>query len=251
MRFWEVILRYNGRLPESDGSRPPTERRLRIVSWNCYRGECRARASRLDSLQPDLVVLQECGRPASTDTQCLWFGTKPIQGVGLVANDPWHLQAGPLVAEVPDSAYPVELLGPAKIHLLAIWAKPRPTYDRAILDALDHYREFLLSAPSLVIGDFNSHPRWNASDPSANHSVLADRLREEFGLAFHEFGARSGRTDEPATLFWQWKEKQPFHIDYCFIPELWSPHIQSVEVGGYQQWADQSDHRPLAVELAV
>lgn len=130
---------------------------------------------------------------------------------------------------------------------------PRPTYVRSILNALDQYRDFLVSAPSLVIGDFNSHPRWNGTDAKANHSVLEDRLRREFGLvsAFHAFGARSGGTEEPATLYWQWKEKQPFHIDYCFIPELWAPRIQSVEIGGYQEWADQSDHRPLAVEFAV
>jgi exodeoxyribonuclease-3 len=223
--------------------------KMRIVSWNCYRGECRTRASQLESLRPDIVVLQECAQPAVIDHRCVWFGNHPSQGVGVIANGPWTVRSGAIAPSVSDSVYPVS--GPASMHLLAVWAMPRPTYVRAILEALDYYSEFLLSAPSLIIGDFNSHPRWDHSDSKANHSMLERRLKREFGLvsAFHTYADRTGNLVEPATHYWRWREDRPFHIDYCFFPESWAPRLRLVEVGTYSDWADQSDHRPLLAEF--
>ncbi len=224
---------------------------MRIVSWNCYRGDCRSRASLLSGLNPNIIILQECAKPASTDAQCLWFGTRPIQGVGVIANGPWRIKAGPLASQVPDSAYPIEVSGPASFHILAVWALPKPTYVRALLNALEHYRDFLHAAPAIVVGDFNSRPRWDAKDPRANHSVLDARLRDEFSLrsAFHSHAARSGNAEEPPTLYWRWNKANGYHLDYCYIPEAWTPRVRSVEIGGYDEWAEHSDHRPLTVEI--
>jgi endonuclease/exonuclease/phosphatase family metal-dependent hydrolase len=119
------------------------------------------------------------------------------------------------------------------------------------MQALDEYSEFLSAAPAIIVGDFNSHWRWDGSS-SVNHSRLVERLRDEFGLvsAYHAFhGLKPG--DEQPTLFWQWKEHQPYHVDYCFIPEAWLPHVEAVEVGDFSQWAGESDHRPLMVEIAA
>lgn len=226
---------------------------MRLVSWNCYRGECRQRAAQLNSFRPDLVVLQECGEPASAaDRQCVWFGSRSIQGVGVVARGDWSVERGPVDPAV-DSVYPVRVSGPVEFHLLAVWAQKRPTYVRAVLDGLARYREFLTAAPTVVVGDFNSHPRWDADAPEANHTVLADLLRRDFGLvsAYHAAASRSGVAAEEATLYWRWQEGQPFHIDYCFIPESWVARLGAVEVGGYREWADKSDHRPLLVEVAA
>jgi hypothetical protein len=224
---------------------------MRIISWNCYRGECRSRASQLDSLNADLIILQECGRPVSIDTQTLWFGDRSIQGVGIVARREWTIEPGPIEPAANDSVYPVKVFGPTPFNLLAVWSQRRPTYVRAILDGLDRYRAFLTAAPSLIVGDFNSHTRWDGSDPTANHSVLVERLTRDFGLvsAYHSVPGRSDEDGEAATFYWQWKEGQPFHIDYCFLPEQWVGRLQSVQVGGYGEWAKESDHRPVVVEL--
>lgn len=224
---------------------------MRIVSWNSYRGECRKRAALLHPFQPDIAVLQECGKPEQgTNQQCLWFGDRPIQGVGVVSFGPWTIEAGPVDIEVTDSAYPVIVRGPYEFNLLAVWTKPRPTYVRALLNALCRYREFLQSKPSVIVGDFNSHSRWDNKDPEANHSVLVKALEDEYGLtsAYH---VKHGTTEEKPTLYWYWRDDQPFHIDYCFIPKEWATILTSVEVGGFSEWARESDHRPLAVDIAL
>lgn len=133
--------------------------------------------------------------------------------------------------------------------MLLVWAQRSPTYVRAILNGVDCYREFISSAPTVVVGDFNSHWRWDANDRAANHTVMVERLRAEFGLvsAFH---AKADGAPEVPTLYWQWKMNQPFHIDYCFVPSSWLPRVQSVEIGGYDEWADESDHRTLLVDIA-
>lgn len=222
---------------------------MRITSWNCHHGECRDRGSRIDELHSDLILLQECEKPTSSDNQCIWFETLPKKGVGVMARGPWHVEDGRSEPSAGDLVYPVKISGPLSIHLLAVWALPEPTYVRAILEGLNCYREFLKAAPALVVGDFNS-PR-NDRRSRADHLILEERLRSEFGLvsAFRTFAARTGDVAEPPTLYWQWREHQPFHIDYCFFPEKWTPQLRSVEISSYANLATESDHRPLTVEF--
>ena len=51
-----------------------------------------------------------------------------------------------------------------------------------------------------------------------------------------------------ASHYWLWKEANPFHIDYCFVPEAWVDLLTVVEVGSFADWL-QSDHRPLTVDI--
>lgn len=224
---------------------------MRITTWNCYRGECRTRAARLESLRPDICLLQECGRPQQLDDQCQWMGSNPRQGVAVITNGEWNVRPGPVDSAVPDSVYPYVISGPSTFHILAVWSKPRPTYVQAIHEGLDSYRDFARSAPTIVAGDFNSHACFDKGNPRWFHSTIVDRLREEFGLVstFHSHSSESPDRPEPATIYWRWQETQPFHIDYCFIPQTWASYITAVEIGNYADWKD-SDHRPLSVEIA-
>jgi len=223
---------------------------MRLVTWNCYRGECLKRSGELHSLRPDLIILQECGKPDLDDDKAVWFGDNPIQGVGVVARGEWSVEPGPSDPVALDSVYPVQISGPTPFNLLAVWAKPRPTYVGAVLDGVMRYRDFLRSAPAIVAGDFNSHVRWDG-ETKVNHTALVNRLRDQFGLvnAYGAAASRSGSTIEEATHYWQWKQKQPFHLDYCFIPADWVERLGEVAVGGYEAWAEKSDHRPLLVEI--
>jgi exonuclease III len=178
---------------------------MRLVTWNCYRGECLKRAGEVDSLRPDVIILQECGKPAVQNRKSVWFGDSDSQGVGIVARGEWSVVAG-VVKRVP--------------------------------------------IDSVVAGDFNTHPGWDKA-AKINHSSLVEYLLKEFGLvsAYHAAATRSGAMVEEATCYWQWKRTQPFHLDYCFIPTGWVDRLKEVTIGGYDAWADKSDHRPLLVDV--
>jgi exodeoxyribonuclease III len=225
---------------------------MRIATWNCYRGPCLERASELASLDPDVVVLQECGRPeGALANQHAWFGANPAHGVGIVARPPFKVTPAPLNSRVDHSAYPAIITGPAHFHILAMWALPRPSYIRAVLDALDAYSSFLTAAPSVVVGDFNCFAQWNGSAPSKRHVELSRRLADDLGLvsAYHAAPDYNPNIKECPTHFWRWSEAHPFHIDYCFVPASWKDAIRSVHVAPFseQQW--RSDHRPVVVDL--
>jgi hypothetical protein len=58
---------------------------MRLVTWNCCRGPFEEKVALLNSLSPDVVVMQECGKPRAEDHQTLWFGDNPRTGLGLRA----------------------------------------------------------------------------------------------------------------------------------------------------------------------
>jgi hypothetical protein len=196
-------------------------------------------------------VLQECSRPAAINDQCVYFPTTAKKGVGVITQGAWRVAGAPVSNEVLDSAYPVEVSGPRRFNMLVVWAQRSPTYVRAVFRALDYYGDFLRVTPSLIIGDFNSHARWDHLHPNASHTQLVNRLDQEFSMvsAFHAFVAPEGSSESP-TYFHQWNEARPYHIDYCFIPKSWVTDICSVEVGNYSDWVADSDHRPLMIEFS-
>jgi hypothetical protein len=224
---------------------------VRITSWNCQGGECRKRAARLNHLQADLIVLQECTIPDAQDHQCIWIETPGSnkKGIGIVATGDWRVEAGPIDAAVTHSVFPVTVSGPTPFHLLAIWALPQPTYLRAILHGLDHYQEFVRPATAIIIGDFNS-PANDARSRTA-HAALEDRLRAEFSLvnAWRSYAERTAQPTNKPTHYWRRKQENDFHIDYCFFPADWSSKLQSAEIGNYSDWVTESDHCPLTVEF--
>ena len=227
---------------------------VRIATWNCYRGDCLVRAAELASLDADITVLQECSQPLRRSSrQHAWFGGNPAHGVGVVARGPFHVRTGPIDARLDHTGYPAVITGPTRFHVLAIWAMPRPSYVRALLDALDVYDDFLHAAPSVVVGDFNCFAQWKGKAPSKWHIELARRLADDFGLvsAYHSEPGRDARVAEHPTHFWRWREHNPFHIDYCFVPAAWRPAIRSVHVGGFEEQHLRSDHRPVVVELKL
>jgi endonuclease/exonuclease/phosphatase family metal-dependent hydrolase len=82
--------------------------------------------------------------------------------------------------------------------------------------ALDAYATAIRSAPTVLLGDFNSNTLWD------------------------------GDESRP-TIYWQRKRGQPYHVDDCFVPERWVARIDDVAVGGWDDLAAESDHRALVV----
>jgi endonuclease/exonuclease/phosphatase family metal-dependent hydrolase len=38
-------------------------------------------------------------------------------------------------------------------------------------------------------------------------------------------------------------------MDYCFVPRAW--RVESVSIGGYDEYRSLSDHRPVIVDVAT
>jgi endonuclease/exonuclease/phosphatase family metal-dependent hydrolase len=67
--------------------------------------------------------------------------------------------------------------------------------------------------------------------------------------AYHAFTGESHGAESRATYFHLRDERQPYHIDFVFVPRAWRRRIRSVEVGAFSQWRDASDHCPVSVDV--
>jgi endonuclease/exonuclease/phosphatase family metal-dependent hydrolase len=117
--------------------------------------------------------------------------------------------------------------------------------------AVSHYTSFLQAMPGVVAGDFNAGVRWDGQSGCASFADLDGRLRA-LGMtsAYHaKLGHALGQEPDP-THFWQWNERQPFHIDYVYVPSAWLPCVRSVTVGTAARWLEPklSDHAPVVVD---
>lgn len=227
---------------------------MNLVTWNCCRGTLAKKAPLLDALRPDIAVIQECGRPETESDSCVWFGDNPRQGIAICATPPYRVHAMPPRKGIPKFVFAVSITGPTDFNLLAVWAKGNQDYPyiEGVVKAAGIYRDLILSAPTVLIGDLNSSAIWDSKHPrDLNHSAFV-ALVKSLGLvsAYHAFcGEDHGREKTP-TYYFQWKKQRPFHIDYCFIPEAWASNLRRVEIGGFDEWKQHSDHRPLLVEIA-
>lgn len=224
---------------------------MRLISWNCYRGDILERTTRLATLQPDVIALQECRRPKTQVGGWFWRGELDQQGVAVVAGTT-PVEPVPLPSGFPSTVLPVLILAPVPFVLVNVWTLPKNTYEEFALTAASMCASTVGDAlPTVLIGDFNSSPAV-AYQRKTSREMLR-RLREEFGLvsAYHarhevEFGDECDHT-----YFHRWKQDARFHIDYCFIPQTWVERIRTVDVGGYEEWKLESDHRPLIVDVDI
>lgn len=226
---------------------------MRIVTWNCCRGAYAKKVPLLEALAPDIAVIQECAKPLAESEQCLWFGDNPRQGLAVQAYGGYQLHPLPVLLEAPKYVVPIEVSGPRRFTLFAIWTLGNQEfrYVEAAAKAVDLYRDVISASATVLIGDFNSNTIWDSTHPpELNHSALVRRLHG-LGIvsAYHHMRGEAHGEESLPTFYFHWKQGRPFHIDYCFVPEAWADQIRTVEVGSYEDWRAYSDHRPLVVEI--
>ena len=222
-------------------------------------------------LKPDVAVICECAEPerllqksglSEAETNVVWVGANPNKGLAVLAFNGFSVA----LAEEYDPSLrfiaPVKVMGPVAFNLLAVWAQnfsdgvTRKDQAGPLRLALDRYREFLTSCPSIAAGDFNNSVFWDRPGWPINHSDAVDILGG-YGLvsAYHE--ARDERQGEESapTIFWRDRKKDglTYHIDYIFLPRTWSRRIREMKVGAFEDWCGSglSDHVPLVVDVAV
>jgi len=219
---------------------------MRLVTWNCRHGALDDRLAELQPLGPDVAVLQECSPSAGTGT---WFPTTSRKGVGIWAAAPYTVRLVPCQALL-HSVYPVAIDGPEPFHLLAVWAQKLPSYVHAVFAGLEAYSQFMMEAPTVVMGDFNSSPALQDSAARRAHDTLLARLREDWGLvsAYHHWTDAVTESEMP-TYYHKFDATAGYHLDYCFVPRAWVSRLSRVSVAGAQEFTS-SDHRPLSVEVS-
>ena len=237
---------------------------MRLVSWNCT-GAFHKKAPHLLALEPDVAIVPECAAPevisrkvaSFSPTSSHWMGESGRKGLAVFTFGLYRARVHQSWDDKLLRVLPVEVDGPESFNLLAIWAyhppkRTRPNdYVGPTIQALSHYRGFLEARDSVVVGDFNNHIRWDRPGKPNNHSNAVATLKDSFGLvsAYHSLARCEHGAEPDPTHWWQWREDQPYHIDYCFIPQAWLSRVESFSVGKAADWLSVSDHAPLSLHL--
>ena len=135
-------------------------------------------------------------------------------------------------------------------RLLALWAFNHRTKrfgDDAVGKvpiAIDYYRGWLGEAGMGIIGvDFNNSVIWDSPRKDNNFSDINSQLSTlSFESSYH-LHSGDGYGSETASTYYHAKDQQKkFHIDYIYTKDL---QLKGLEVGGYDDWIQHSDHVPL------
>jgi endonuclease/exonuclease/phosphatase family metal-dependent hydrolase len=221
---------------------------MKIATWNVNTGAIAYRLSELRAeYEVDIVAMQESAEPLAGATTCLWAGDLTHKGVSLsstLANELVRLdgESSPCVAcRIADSE-----LG--AFNILALWAKPKPSYYSDLLKTIELYRTFIRERPTVLLGDFNMSVR--IPSKGKQFYLLNGQLNHDFGLhsAYHEHTGERFGMETMTTLYHMWGAAGCFHCDFIYVPTSWIPRIRSVTIPGYSKFTT-SDHRPVVCEI--
>jgi hypothetical protein len=234
---------------------------MRLVAWNCNERFNR-NYLHLRDLDFDVAVVTECGpferepnetRAVSSVLQLAVDQPGHTKHIGVLAQDPWRVEALPLVVSQP-WVLPVKITGPVDFTVLAVWALGANWVAGRLSYAAQTARVVAEVLPSIVgpvvlAGDLNA-PISSASADARRH---ANTVRELAALglvsAFTTTRGEVNPLTEP-TLYHQRKLEQPFHIDHVFISKKWTSSIE-VTVGTFDDWVatKRSDHVPIIIDM--
>jgi exodeoxyribonuclease III len=244
----------------------PDPQRIRIVTWNCCKGNSVKRDAVLKKYNPDIAIIQEIDRPEKeNDNHGVWVHnslTKNL-GVSVISSHGWELEVCPDFPKSPEVFVPVKVRrGEISFNLLGVWTQKEGKYIESFQEVLENCQHFFQPSVSVIAGDFNSNPQWDKMHKKFCHTLLNENLKKEFGLvsAYHAKNPSvlPGAEDPTHSTFFMYGHRdKPFHIDYCYVPENWE--ILDTEIGSYDEWCNKdtsskdrkSDHCPLIVDLCI
>lgn len=214
----------------------------------------------LQALAPHIAVIPECARHeiksiADATTQTCWFGANPRKGLGVIVHAPWTIRRVGRASR--KWLAPVWIGGPIEFLLIAVWTTQvkggrEASYIGQACKAVAAHPEWFASQPVVLCGDFNSNSIWDKTRKKLSHGRLVDRLStKNITSAYHHFFAEPQGAETRPTHYFYHRQNRPFHIDYIFLPNEWTPKLNRVEVGQHAHWAKHSDHVPILADLEI
>ena len=229
---------------------------MRLVTWNCC-GSFLRKSERVSELKPDILAVQEvedlgespafAGKLQPTYFHRISLRQLP-RSIGLFSYTGVELDWVRVAGGV--RCYKAKVDG-LEFQIMDVWTTKAAGGDREddyrqLHEALVHQDGWVRHHPTVVLGDFNQ----NASQPGDDWSML-EKLLSDLGLvsAYHHFSNEAFGHESRPTFYRDRKPEEGQHLDYCFLPQGWCPHITGVTVGTHEEWGDLSDHVPLIVDL--
>ena len=229
---------------------------LRLITWNCHHGSLERQLRPLAKHGPDIVFLQEW-LPSSLarDSQDTLVArhVRPRKGVGLCATSSRYRLKEIVHESLADhAAVAAEVTGPIDFIAAGLWARG-PNYAVDVLRFLKTNSALLRSAPAIVMGDLNMGSKLGKGRRKTHRSAEVFAAFADLGLvsAYHAFHGCEHGAEPHATYRHLFKRRQPWHIDFCFIPEAWRAALVDVTVVDSRAWAKRSDHNPVKVDITV
>jgi len=247
---------------------------MKIISWNCN-GALRKKLLEIDSLEADILVIQECEDPAQSTKaykewagDYLWVGESKNKGIGIFPKNNNIVKKLEWFGEFKLSGVKsnskslnwstnsLRLFLPfvinEKINALGVWTKGK---DNEVFGYIGQFWKYfqihknnLARTNQIIIGDFNSNKIWDKTDRWWNHSDVINDLEsiDIHSLYHHQFGEEQGNESHP-TFYLHRNEEKPYHIDYAFVSKEYLN--SNLELGEKEMWLSVSDHLPIILNL--
>lgn len=222
---------------------------MKILTYNINLSS-QEKIDKVLGFEADAYILPEVACQAQVKLpngyQMEWIGDFPHKGLGVI----WKSN---IKTEFPDwfnpkHQYFLPLLIDDKL-IIAAWPttteKNKPMkYPQIAMAALQEYAPYIKEHPTVITGDMNCYKGQSGETKQYSIQAILSFL-EEIGLVsfYHDRTGEALGNETKATYYHQFKESQPFFIDYTFtnIP------IKSYELGEWDKMI--SDHVPQFIEL--